>query len=195
MTQGPPAYGAPSGYPPGHPAPVTRRRPSAWWFGVGIALLVGAAAAGVGLFWWTLSAFLDTDATIDADGRPHPVSVDTDGDRMLWLEDGFGQDCEVVDRATGDPITLRPVSGSLERSDGSGSWRGSGRFDPGSGRLEITCTGSEGAVIVGAAPRVGSFVGGILATVLVPLTLGLAGTAVLIVTGVLWTSRPARPQR
>jgi hypothetical protein len=161
---------------------------------LGAALVVAAVGAFVGLFVWTLSGFLDTDATIDADGQPHQVSVGTDRDRMLWLEDGFGQQCRVVDRATGEMIPLDPVGGSYDRSDGSGEWHGASRFDPGSGDLEVTCGPAEGSVLIGPAPRIGSFVIGILATILVPLALGLTGLIILIVTGILFAVRPARPK-
>jgi membrane protein implicated in regulation of membrane protease activity len=52
-------------------------RPSWAWFVVGGALIVAAALAGIGLFIWALSAFLATDVTIAADGRPHVVEVPT----------------------------------------------------------------------------------------------------------------------
>lgn len=185
MTQ-PPPYG---------PAPPAKSRPSAWWFGLGIALILGAVAAAVGLFIWTLNGFLDTDATISADGETHRIRIEGDEERMLWLEDGFGQDCQIVDRATGETIPLDPVTGSFERSDGSGDWSGDSRFDPGSGDLEVTCVAGEGSVLVGPAPRIGSFVTGIVATIVVPLVLFLAGVAVLLVTGILWSLRPARAPR
>jgi hypothetical protein len=192
MSQPPPSYPVPSGYPPGQPPLPPKKRPSGWWFVVGVALIVAAIAAGIGLFIWTLSGFLDTDATISADGQPHHVTVGTSEDRMLWLEDGFGQECAIVDQRSGAQIRLHPVSADYTRSDSSGDWSGFARFDPGSGDLEVTCTASDGAVLIGPAPQIGSFVGGILATIFAPLLLGLAGLVVLIVTGILFTTRPAR---
>lgn len=186
----PPPYGAP--VPPQQPP--RRRRPRWWWFVVGGALVGTAIAVGIGLFVWTISAFLSTDATVDADGRSHEVSVGVDGERMLWLEDGFGQSCEIVDRATGQPVALRPVGGEFTRSDGAGDFGGAARFDPGSGRLQVTCTGSEGAVLIGPAPRIGAFVGGIFAMILIPLGLGTLGLLVLIVTGVLFVTGAPRRQ-
>ena len=192
-----PPYGVPSGYPPGQPPLPQKRRPSAGWFVAGIGLLLAAAAAAVGLFIWTLSGFLETDASLLADGQPHRVTVATDGDRMLWLPGSDGR-CRVVDLATGAPVHLRPVGGSYERSDSHGDLRGAFRFDPGSGRLSVACITSTGAtgdeVVIGPSPRIASFVVGILATIFVPLLLGLAGLAVLIVTGILWATRPARPR-
>ena len=112
--------------------------------------------------------------------------------RPVWCP--LGQDCQIVDRATGEPIPLDPVTGSFERSDGSGDWSGDSRFDPGSGDLEITCSEGEGSVLVGPAPRFGSFVIGMVATIVVPIVLFLAGVAVLLVTGILWSVRPAQPR-
>ena len=192
-----PPYGVPSGYPPGRPPRPQKPRPSAWWFVAGILLLLAAAGAAVGLFIWTLSGFMETDASLAVDGQPHRVSVGTDGDRMLWLPGSDGR-CRVVDLATGAPVDLRVVGGSYERSDSHGDLHGAFRFDPGSGRLAVACTTSTGPTgdeaVIGPSPRIASFVVGILATILVPALLGLAGFVVLIVTGVLWATRPARPR-
>jgi hypothetical protein len=194
MSQPPPSHPVPSGYPPGQPPLPPKKRPSGWWFVVGGALIVAAVVAAVGLFIWTLSGFLDTDASIDADGDSHRVSTGTDGERMLWLEDSFGQECTIVDLRSGEEVPLHRVSAEYNRSDPSGDWSGFARFDPGSGDLEVTCTASDGVVLIGPAPRIGSFVVGILATIFVPLFLGLLGLAILIVTGILFVSRPVRPK-
>ena len=174
------------------PPPVRRRRPSGWWFAVGGVLVVVAIATFVALFAWTLTGFLDTDATVDADGRPETVRIDGSDRRMLWLEDGLSQTCVVADPDTGDEIPTRPVNDDFTRSEGDTGWTGSVTFAPGSGRVEVTCTGG-GTVVVGPAPAIGSFVTGLLATILVPLLLGGAGVVVLIITGVLFaTGRPRR---
>jgi hypothetical protein len=207
MSQQPPPYGpphgpadgAPSGYPPGHAPPPRKARPSAWWFGLGLALIGAAVVAGVGLFVWTLHGFLATDVDVARDGRAHSVEVSTDGDRMLWAPEYESTPaCRVVDRATGDEVPLRGAGGDFRRNDGgsAGDWRGLWRFDPGSGTLEITCeeTGPRpsSTVEIGPAPRIGNFLLGILATILVPAVLGLSGVVVLIVTGILYSTRPAR---
>ena len=205
----PPPYGAPPLPPygaPGPPASPRRRRPSGWWFVVGAGLVLAGIAIGAGLFVATLKGFLDTEATVPADGRPHAVSVGTDGDRMLWGHDGVPDraDCLIRDRATARNVVPAPVGGSFSRSDSSGDWVGLLRFDPGSGRLEVTCTRAAGGEFqIGAAPDIGTYVGGIFATVLAPLVLGGIGLVVLIVTGVLFATggprkaqdviRPGRP--
>lgn len=193
----PPSYPVPSGYPPGYPQRPVKYRPSGWWFAVGGGLVALAIIAGIGFIAWALSGFLSSDALVRADGRPHQVSVGTDGDRMLWMDSDF-QSCEIVDTSTGEPIRLRPVSGSFERSDSDGDFEGLYRFDPGSGELSVTCVestiGSADSVLITPMPKIGSFVVGILLAILVPGLLGLAGVVVLIATTILFATRQPRPK-
>ena len=190
MTQPPPPYG---GYP-GDPSPAPAKyRPSGWWFALGGGFVLAAVVAGIALFVWTLVSFLDTDAKVAADGEGHAVVVSTDGDRMLWFEDGAAQDCRVVDQDTGQEIRQRPVSGDFTRADGDGSWQGATRFDPGTGKLAVTCRGG-GTVLIGALPEFGSLAMSILLTIAIPLVLGLIGGVILLVTGILFAVRPARPK-
>ena len=216
MTQPPPSYPVPSGYPPGWRPVPQKYRPSWVWFLVGSALIVLAGVIGVALFVWALWPFFSTDARVSADGRPHVVTVEIDGDRMLWREsDVFDPGCRVVDTATGEEIPLRPVTSQLTRDLGDGEFVASYRFAPGSGRVEVTCAAGVDAdgsgpsasgdpdwemgwideqVVIGPAPNVGGMVVAMIAGVVVPGLLGLAGLAMLVVTGILWTTRPARPR-
>ena len=157
---------------------------------VGGALVLAAIVSFVALFAWTLTGFLDTDATVDANDRPEAVRLEGDDRRMLWLEDGLAQSCVVTDPDTGDDVPTRSVSGDFERSEDDTGWTGAVTFAPGSGSVDVTCTGG-GTVVIGPAPAIGSFVVGLLATILVPLLLGGGGVVVLIVAGVLFaTGRP-----
>ena len=181
------------------PLPAPKPRPSGWWFVVGVGLIVLAIAAAVALFIWTFASFFHTDARVAADGQAHQVTVDTDRDRMIWVESPeslFPTDCTVVDHATGDQVPLRQVSGEFRRNTGtSGDWVGVYRFDPGSGRLEVTCVSDGTAtsyVEIGPSPSFGGLAGGILLSMLVPGLLGLTGVAVLIVTGIFFATRPPR---
>lgn len=189
----------PSGYPPG--PPPKKYRPSAWWFALGFGLLAGAGLFAVGMIIWLLAGFLDTDAIVRADAEPHQVSVGTDGDRMLWLEQGDETSCTIIDLESGDAIKIRTVGGSYQRSDSNGDLEGLYKFSPGSGNLEVTCTGlgfhrgsDAPVVLIGPMPEIGSFVVGILAAVVVPGILGLAGVIALITTGLLYSSREPRPK-
>jgi hypothetical protein len=158
-----------------------------------------AVLVAVGVFVWLLAGFLDFDAKVPADGRPHHVAVATDGDRMLWTESP-DQECQVVDLATGEPIPLRRVGGSFTRSDSDGDLTGARRFAPGSGDLSVTCISpafhrpDSGTVVIGPMPHIGSLVAGVLAMILVPGLLGLAGLVILLVNGILWSTRQPRPR-
>ena len=89
------------------------------------------------------------------------------------------------------------MNGEFRRSDGNGDFEGFLSFDPGSGDLQITCDqtdgGPPGSVLVSAKPRLGSIVVGLLLAVGVPGLLGLVGLVVILVNGVLWSTRPPRP--
>lgn len=194
MTSAPP----PSGYPPGWQQPPRKYRPSAWWFALGGALIVAAGVLAVAMVVWLLVAFFDSDASVRADGAPHQVSVGTDGDRMLWLDDD-DTTCEIVDRATGETITLRTVSGDFERSDSNGDLEGLYRFDPGSGDLEITCVQAvqefgDDRVLITPMPEIENVALAILLAVVIPGLLGLAGVIALIVTTILFVTRDPRPK-
>ncbi|RYJ02171.1 MAG: hypothetical protein EON52_20110 [Actinomycetales bacterium] len=186
--------------PPQPPPQQTKYRPSAGWFVGGIALILLAVVAGIGIFVWLLSGFLSSDATLRADGAPHRVSVGTDGDRVLWFED-IDTQCDITDLESGDPVELRTMGGSLERSDPEGDLAGLYRFSPGSGDLEVTCfspfseMGEGGVVLIGPMPQIDNIVLGVLLVIGVPGLLGLAGLVMLIWTGVLWSLRDARPKR
>ena len=191
---GPPPYG----YPPPYPQKPQKYRPSGWWFALGTGLIVVAIGTAIGVFVWLVAAFLDFDAYVDADGQPHNVTVSTDGERMLWM-DSSAQSCRIIDRDTGDAIPLHRVSGDFSRSDSRGDFEGLLKFDPGSGHIEITCVqtdgSSPGTILISAMPRIGSIVVGVLVAILVPGLLGLAGLVILLVTGILWSTRQPRPKR
>ncbi|MCQ6458409.1 hypothetical protein, partial [Vibrio parahaemolyticus] len=88
-----------------------------------------------------VAGFLQTDATIDVDGLPHEVTVPTDGDRMLWIEESVAEPtCEIVDTDDGSPLVLESPTADYSRDNGSvGDALGLYTIDPGSGRLQVTC--------------------------------------------------------
>jgi hypothetical protein len=197
VSSAPPPYGYPPQYPAAYPPRPQKYRPSGWWFVLGTGLIIIAIGIAVGIFVWLLAAFLDFDATIDADGRPHNVTVGTDGDRMLWT-DSSAQTCRLTDLDTGKPIPLHQVDGSFSRSDDQGDFEGFLSFDPGSGHVEITCVQTDGStpgtVLISSVPPIGSFVVGILVAIFVPGLLGLAGLVVILVNGILWSTRQPKPK-
>jgi hypothetical protein len=188
----PPPYGA---WVPPPPKP-RRRRPRAWWFAVGALLVAGAVVSlGIGILTavHSVADFVQVDATISDDGQPHDVTVPTDGDRMLWMEDRVDVgSCDVVDTATGAAVAMRRVSGDYLRSDDSGDWVGVARFDPGSGDLEVTCPSGGGRGQIGPSAEISHVVKSLVLVVLVPLVLGGLGTIALVVTGILWATGAPR---
>jgi hypothetical protein len=178
--------------PPVH-QPPPKPRPSGWWFVVGGGLMVVGLAVGVTAFVLLFRGIMATDASLPVDGVRHRVSVPTDGDRMIWADTRYQRpECTVVDRASGAEIALAPTSGDFERND----QKAIARFDPGSGDLDVTCEGDTAtSVDIGPSPGTAGLVGGILLAVLAPLLLGGLGFVVVLVTGVLWSSRPPRPTR
>jgi hypothetical protein len=182
-------------YPPyGVPAPPPkRRRPSRWWFVLAAGLIGAAVAIGVTVLVLTLRGFLATDATVDIDGKPHSVTVGTNGDRILWFDrDTTDPTCTITDEEDGDEIELHDPDASYTRDFGSGEQYGAWTFDPGSGHLEVTCTPElQDVVEIGPSPDFGSFFGGLAIGILVPLLLGGTGFVMLIVVAVLYaTGRP-----
>jgi hypothetical protein len=170
---------------PPQPPPPSKPRPSGWWFVLGGGLMIAAAVVGVVLFVLIFKSLMETDATVAADGEPHRVTVPTDGERMLWGEPGTS--CSVTDG--GEDVLLSSPNGSFTRNEQEGL----DTFDPGSGSLEVTCQGG-GSVDIGPAPSVAGLVGGIFAAVLVPMFLGGSGFLVVLVTGILFLTRPPRPR-
>lgn len=196
MSQQPP----PQPYPGQPPAPGQRPRKqrfSAWWFMVPVALLLAGILAFVLLALTVFDDVFDTDGTIDADGRPHQVSVSGDGDRYLLTPDREGDDaltttdmqCQIVDRESGEQIELRSLDVEYTRND----FEAVGRFDPGSGDLEVTCTSddpTDEAQIVGV-PQVGYVV---LLFVLPAALVGLSLLVFLIQVIVYAIRAPRRPR-
>lgn len=177
---------------PEPPGPA-KARPTVLWFVVGGLLVVAGVVAGIVMFVRVFdSGFLSVEATIPADGVEHRVTVDTDGDRYLWEQQYGDADCTLRDTDTGGAISLRPVNGTVTRSVNGDAWQAVGSFDPGSGRLSVTCSAEEGPAEIGPALDVGDFVLRILLAITVPLLLGGLGLAVLIGTAILWATRPAR---
>lgn len=195
---GPPS--GPSGPPPGHHpgthpgAPSGKPRPSGWWFALGGTLMVAALVGFVVMFVLVLRSLLSVEATVAVDGEPHQVSVESDGDRIVYVDSEAPRpSCEVVDTRTGEEISLGGVNGEISRSTGGTDWEGAWTFDPGSGELEITCTSEAGGSIeIAEAPRVGMVVGGIFLLIAIPLVVGFTGFIIVVITGILFVVRPPR---
>jgi hypothetical protein len=174
------------------PAPVRKKyRPRARWFVVGGALIVLAIAVFVGALVLVLRPLAQEDAVVVADGRPVTVDVPAGEERALFTRDLEPADCTVTD-ADGAAVRLRSVSGDFTYNE----WTARQRFDTGAGDVVLDCTSDvAGAEVrVAQVPSTGAFVGGLVAAILGPIALGLAGFVILVVTGILYAVRPPRPR-
>ena len=166
--------------------PGSKARPSGWWFVVGVVLLLAGAASFGWFLYRSVDGFAEIEARVPADGAAHQVNIAPDREMFLWVQDDGGTECQVLDRGGTEAVTIHAVSGSYTRA----SWVAAGRFGSGTGRLTVTCTG--GPAEIGPEVDVGAFVINLLLAIGLPLLLGGAGLAVIVVTGVLWAVRPAR---
>ena len=184
MTQSHPTAGF-----PGQPQP-TKYRPRARWWVIGGVLLVLAPIVFVASLFTVLAPLFREDAVFAADGQPHQVSVTAGEERALFTPQGSAAQCSATD-GSGADVALRCVGGDFTVNE----WQAVARFDTGDGELTFTCDGGgmTGEVRIGSLPSGSTFVVGLLVGILVPLALGTAGLVVLVVTGVLYASRPARP--
>lgn len=180
-------------YPP--PSTPQRRRPSKWWFVLGGALLVLAVAVFVGGLIWTIVGVSKTDGTFDADGQPASVTSPADKKRMLFVEDDGSTTeptCTVAD-GSGEERDLDDVTGRVTVSTGSGDWLGIATFDSGDGDLTVTCTASDpGTEMRIGAPLGFGFAAGLVISIALPMVLGAIGILILLVTTILFVTRPSR---
>jgi hypothetical protein len=169
-----------------------KTRPSAWWFAVGAGLLVAAVAVFVVVLVRTVSGFVAVDATVPADDRPHEVTWSGTERRMVWVRERDDASCTFTDPRTGAEVPQSPTLASYSKTTGSTSWVGLQTFAGTAGAVRVVCDAASGPVQVGPAPSIRGFGGGIAVAVLALVLLGLAGLVVLVVTGVLFVSRPPR---
>ncbi len=172
--------------------PPPKRRPGRIWFVVGAVLLLSAGVVfAVGLYT-TINRASATDGTVRTNAGDVAVSAPADSRRTLFVIEGTSvPQCSVHDGA--GPRELEDIGGRVVVTTGGREWHGFASFDSGDGDLRIQCVGPDGDVRVGASLGAG-FVGSLLVTILGPIGLGIAGVAVLIMTGVLRGRRPAPPR-
>ena len=166
-----------------YPRGPSSARPSRWWLALGAALLAVAVAVLAGGLTLVIRGVTSTDAVFPANGDPVQVSSPPGTTRMLFVPAGAPEpDCSVTD-GSGTERLLDPVSGRARVVTRGGQWRGFASFDSGDGRLRVVCTSST-ASQVRVGDRLGpTFAGGVVVTILLFLTLGGTGLAILVVTG------------
>ncbi len=182
----PPPYGAP---PPGSSPASGKPRPSRWWFALGAGLLLAAVVLGVLTIIRAVGALVEVDATIQPGEM---VTVEVDGARRLvWADPARPAACLLVDPSTGQEVPTSPPGATYTKSIGSQEWQGIAQFTPTATSVVVTCRPRGGPLQIGPAPDVGGL-RGVLIGVGLPLLLGLGGLLVLVVTGILTATRPAR---
>ena len=176
----PPPYAAP---------PPQKYRPRARWFVVGGVLVVLAIGLLVASVFAVLRPLAHEDAAFAAD-QPQTVQLPAHTDRALFT-DADTMACTATD-GSGADLAMSHVDGDFSYNQ----WNAVYRFDTGDGEVTVDCSGSDPGshVRVGQVPSTGMFVGVLAVGVIGSLLLGLACLVVLIVTTVLFVSRPARPR-
>ncbi|MGC4109115.1 MAG: hypothetical protein QM747_01505 [Nocardioides sp.] len=195
---GPPPDSAPPSapYPAAHPAlpPLPpRRRPGAWWFGLGAVLVVTAVILGAVTLGRFVHTLVHTDATFFDSGRHHLVLPPHERLGLYIPPDGMPRmTCRVLDGG-GTPIPLERPSGHLV-VNGLGL---RAIFDTGDGQVTIAChgAGTIAEARIGTVPTRSDVLRLVFLGFVIPAVLGLAGLLILIVTTALRISsrRPVPP--
>jgi hypothetical protein len=200
VPEGQPSAQPPPGWPYGDPPPPAggvppsaateddtpgKRKPSRWWYVVGVGLIVTGVVAMVAFIllavWQGVTVFKDgTEVAVPGQVR---VDLPADDERMLYARPGADPACTLAD-VDGTDLPIDPTSGSVSISINGDEWVGVGTFPTGSGHVELTCSGDSGTVRIGKVFGGASFVITILLAVFLPIVLGFAGAIVLSVTGV-----------
>ncbi|WP_248582354.1 hypothetical protein [Nocardioides sp. InS609-2] len=174
--------------------PAAKPRPhAAWWIAPPLVIAVGIGLGilcAVRLFAGTFQ----TDATVPADGQPHPVRVDDTGRQLVWVRDGRTPPmCTVEDSVTGRLLTLDPPTDTYTKTTGGMRWQAAYAVDAPHRALVLSC-----AALPGEQAQIGSALSGtgmattIVGVILFPLLLGGAGLLWLILLAVTWSRRPPR---
>ena len=191
-----PPYGGqpPYGAPPPYAAPPKKPRPRALWFVVGGVLLVLAPLVFVGALFTVLRPLTQEDAVFRADrtGRSRSISPPNE-ERALFNDPLRTRRLHGHRWVAPATIEFRGISGDFTYQ----SWTALARFDTGDGDVTFDCSGDgdQSEVRIAQLPSTGTFIAGLLVGLIVPLVLGLIGIVILIVTGVLWATRPPRPKK
>lgn len=162
---------------------------------MGGGLILLAVVTFVLLLVLLLSRSTRTDdvATLPPSGEPVSLDVKAGQKRMLFTVEGQPPPrCTMTD-ADAEKVVLHAVGSNVTVGSDGTEWKGFATFTARTDRVELACDDVENGqqVRVGASLGAG-FVGGILAAILVPMILGVAGLAVLVVTTIFWFTRAPR---
>ncbi|KQT91075.1 hypothetical protein ASG49_12065 [Marmoricola sp. Leaf446] len=159
----------------------------------GVLLALAAVVFVVGLVT-TVGRGTDTDvvALLRGPGQPVGAGVPVDEERMLFVPRGEpAPQCRVTD-AEGRDVPVRPTTVGTTVTTMGVTWTGVSTFTSPTAEVRVECATPVDRLRIGS-PLGAGFAVGLVLTILGPLLLGGAGLAVLVVTTVLWLSRPPRP--
>ncbi len=174
--------------------PSTKPRPhAAWWIAPPLVIVVGI---GLGIFCAVrlFTGTFQVDATVPADGQPHPVRVDDTGRQLVWVRDGaLPPPCTVEDSVTGQPLTLDPPTGTYTKTTGGMRWQAAYTVDAPHRELVLSCDAAPGEQTqIGSALSGSGLTTTIVGVFLFPFLLGGAGLLWLVLLAVTWSRRPPR---
>jgi hypothetical protein len=174
---------------PPYAQPPPKPRPRILWFFVGAGLVLLGIVVFLAALFTALRPLFHEDAVFPASST-RALDLPAHEDRALFT-DGGALTCTATD-GRGTPLPLRAAGGSFTVNE----WSGVARFDTGDGHVTLDCSGSQAGtrVRVGQVPDTGTLVGSLVVGILAPMVLGATGVIVLIVTTVLFLTRPARPR-
>ncbi|MEO9324912.1 hypothetical protein ABFT23_15565 [Nocardioides sp. C4-1] len=178
-------------YPAYGPPPRRKYRPRARWFVVGGVLLVLAVVVFVAALVWVLRPLTQEDAVFAAADGPVTLDLPADERRGIYQRDGEPVRCTAA-TPDGATIEVSRVTADVTYDE----WTAVEQLTTGDGGVVLTCESDvEGAEVrVAGVPSTGGIVAGVVVGVVGPLLLGGAGFVVLLVTTILWATRPARPR-
>jgi hypothetical protein len=146
----------------------------------------------LGAIFTVLRPLTQEDAVFRVDETPVQVDLPAGEERAIFYGGPSSAQCNATD-GSGAQIDFRSVTGEFTFNE----WTAAARFDTGDGDVTFSCRSEFGSeeVRIAQLPSTTTFVAGLLVGILVPLLFGLVGLIILIVTGIMWATRPPRPQK
>jgi hypothetical protein len=127
-----------------------------WWL-AGPAVVFLLTMAAVAFMVVRLVELGRTDAVVPVDGATHSVQVESEDERMIWVDLSTPTpDCDVRDANSGQPVELHRVNMKTVREGETGDESGRWQFDPVGGELEVSCSGGT----IGGSAAIGPAVSG-----------------------------------
>lgn len=159
---------------------------------IGVLCLTLALVGVIGSFVFLFMGLFSTDGDVPVDGEQHTISLGSDAERMVFVQDGASVRCQALD-ADGSPLTLRGVSGTFTKSINGEDRVGVWTFKPSGDSVEMTCSGKDQLdVQVGPSSLSGSRIATIGIGFGVSALIGIVGVILLITALIRKVRQPAR---